>query len=101
MASCCTWADLSALTREPYDLASVDRTPSASSGARCHPESLVRYRGIWIKLEPASEVAPPFASRLEHFEELLAQIGQRVYGRAPTKILHVGTYVCREVADRT
>ena len=101
ITSSCSLADFSQLTRELYALDSIDRTPSDLSGPRCQPESFIRYRGTWVKLEPPSQVAPPFASRLEQFEELLVQVGQRVYGRAPSKILHVGTYVCREVADRT
>ena len=101
MISSCSLADFSQLTREPYALDSIDRTPGDQNGPRCHPESLVRYRGIWVELEPPSQVAPPFAPRLEQFEELLVQVGQRVYGRASNKILHVGTYVCREVPDRT
>src|SRR6187549_97243 len=99
--SSCTLAELNRLSGESYALDAIDRTPAMSDGPRCHPESLVRYRGTWLKLEPPSAVAPPFAARLERFEELLAQLGQQVYGRAPTKILHVGTYACREVADRT
>ncbi|HKO49395.1 MAG TPA: extensin family protein [Polyangiaceae bacterium] len=101
ITSSCSLAELNQLVREPYPLDTVDRSPPANRGSRCHPESLIRYRGTWLKLEPASEVAPPFAARLERFEELLAQVGQQVYGRAPSKILHVGTYVCREVVDRT
>jgi hypothetical protein len=100
IASCCTWAELNQLGGEPYALDSVDRTPSIDGGPRCHPESLIRYRGTWLKIDPPVQIAPPFAPRLERFEELLVQVGQRVYGRAPTKILHVGSYVCREVADR-
>src|SRR3954466_2961584 len=100
-SSSCTLAELNQLTGDAYALDAVSRDPQPNGGPRCHPESLIRYRGTWLKLEPASPVAPPFAARLEQFEELLVQIGQRVYGRAPTKILHVGTYACREVADHT
>ena len=101
ITSSCTIAELNRLVGESYALDAVDRTPRANSGPRCHPESLIRYRGMWLKLEPPSQVAPAFAPRLEQFEEQLVQIGQQVYGRAPVKILHVGTYACREVADRT
>ena len=96
----CTIAELNRLTGEPYALDALDRSPAAAPAPRCHPESLFRYRGTWLKLEPPSDVAPPFALRLEQFEQQLVQIGHQVYGRAPSKILHVGTYVCREVADR-
>jgi len=99
-ASSCTLADFNQLNRDPYALDSVARTPPAS-GPRCQPESLVRYRGMWLTLEPPSNVAPAFAPRLERFEELLVQIGQQVYGRAPKRLLHAGTYACREVADRS
>jgi extensin-like protein len=99
--SSCTLAELNRLNGNGYALDTVDREPAPHSGPRCHPESLIRYRGTWLKLEPASQVAPPFAARLEQFEELLTQVGQKVYGRAPTRIAHVGTYACREVVDRT
>src|SRR6478752_2439893 len=75
--SACTLAELNQLTGDSYALDAMDRSP------------------------PPSAVAPPFAARLEQFEELLAQLGQQVYGRAPTKILHAGTYVCRDVANQT
>ena len=97
----CTLAELNRLGGDSYALDSVDRTPGPESGPRCHPELLVSYRGTWVKLEPPSRVAPAFAPRLEQFEERLVEIGQRVYGRAPKKTLHVGTYACREVADRS
>jgi hypothetical protein len=100
-ASSCTLAELNELNGNGYALDSIDRTPQSTNAPRCHPEALIRYRGTWLKLEPPSEVAPPFAQRLEQFEQLVTQIGHQVYGRAPGKILHVGTYVCREVADRT
>ncbi|HYP77343.1 MAG TPA: extensin family protein [Polyangiaceae bacterium] len=99
--SACTLAELNQLTGDSYALDAMDRSPPPSAGPRCHPEALIRYRGTWVKLEPSSAVAPPFAARLEQFEELLAQLGQQVYGRAPTKILHAGTYVCRDVANQT
>jgi hypothetical protein len=97
----CSLAELNRLSGDSYALDSVDRSPAPENAPRCHPELLTSYRGTWIKIEPPSQVAPAFAPRLEQFEERLVQIGQKVYDRAPTKILHVGTYACRELADRT
>lgn len=88
-AAGCTLADLRSLRGDEYALDAQSR-----SGA-CHPEALISYRGTWLKLEPPSAVAVPFAARLERFEEKLAALGHRVYGRAPSQILHVGTYACR------
>jgi hypothetical protein len=95
LATCCTLADLRALSPDGYALDSAPRV-----GDACHPETLTVYRGTWLRIDPPSAVAPPFAARLEQFEVKLAELGQRVYGRAPDRILHVGTYVCRPSASQ-
>src|SRR3954471_7720779 len=93
MASGCL-LELQRLGGDGYELDGTDRSP-APGATRCHPEALVIYRGTWLALQPPSQVAPAFAARLERFEEVLVQLGQQVYGRRPSAILHVGTYACR------
>src|SRR6187402_1094209 len=93
----CTNAELFAWRGDPYALDSIDRSPAAEGGARCHPEALIGYRGTWLTLTPSARVAEAVGARLERFEAELVQLGTEVYGRPPSGLLHVGTYACRSV----
>lgn len=93
-------AQTSATELEPalaYPLDSVTRQAAPRGPAVCRPKQLVQYRGKRVKLEPPSPVFEPFAERLQRFEDTLIEIGVRVYGRAPVRMVHVGTFVCRNV----
>ena len=85
---------------DAYALDDVPRTTTAGEKVQCHPEVLVLYRGDVVRLEPPSSVAEPFRERLQRFERAVSEIGVAVYGRAPSRIVHAGTYACREVAHR-
>jgi len=80
-----------------YPLDAAPRAAAPKGPAVCRPKQLVQYRGTRVKLEPPSPVFEPFVGRLQRFEETLVEIGTRVYGRAPAAMVHVGTYVCRNV----
>ncbi len=80
-----------------YPLDAIERVGPLRGPSSCHPKQLVFYRGTHLKLDPPSLVFEPFVARLERFEATLAEIGVQVYGRAPSQMAHVGTYVCRTV----
>lgn len=80
-----------------YPLDATARTALPKGPATCRPKQLVQYRGKQVKLEPPSPVFEAFAERLQRFERTLVEVGTRVYGRAPVRLVHVGTYVCRNV----
>ena len=39
---------------------------------------------------------PAFAERLARLERAAIEVGEEVYGRAPSRIRHMGAYVCRK-----
>lgn len=92
----CSAASWNRLTGEAYELDAVSR----AAPAPCRPELLRVYRGERVRLEPPITVAAPFERRVARFEVLVAEVGRRVYGRAPTRILNAGAYACRAVAHR-
>jgi hypothetical protein len=85
---------------DPYALDALPRNAAPDAGVECQPELLVSYRGEQIQLEPPARIAEPFRERLQRFERVIGEIGVAVYGRAPTRILHAGTYACRQIAHR-
>lgn len=92
-----TGAELVHARLRAYPLDLIARTAAPSGASLCHPKQLVYYRGTRLKLEPPSPVFQPFVARLQRLEETLVEIGVQVYGRAPVKLVHVGTFVCRNV----
>jgi hypothetical protein len=85
---------------DPYALDEFPRNASPDERVECHPELLVSYGGAQVKLEPPARIAEPFRERLQRFERVVSEIGIAVYGRAPSRILHAGTYACRQIAHR-
>jgi len=53
------------------------------------------YRGKALRYSPGTTVNPQFQERLAMFEEVVKKLSIEVYGRAPRRILHKGTYNCR------
>jgi len=90
-------AELSPTQDDAYPLDGIERVGSLRGSGSCHPKQLVVYRGSRMKLEPPSLVFEPFVARLKRFEAAVSEIAIQVYGRAPSHMLHVGTYVCRTV----
>lgn len=96
----CTSSTWTRLVGEDYELDGVSRRTNPSEPPSCHPEHLQIYRGETVRLEPPVTLAPPFRPRLLRFEALVAKVGERVYGRAPSRILNAGAYACRPVEHR-
>lgn len=92
----CSAASFHRVAGDAYEL---DDSSRASTEA-CHPELLRVYRGQRVRLEPPITVAVPFEAPVARFEELVAEVATRVYGRAPTRILNAGAYACRAVEHR-
>jgi Extensin-like protein C-terminus len=78
----------------------VSRLAPRDGRVPCHPELLQTYRGARVRLEPPLTLAAPFQERVARFENLVAEVGLRVYGRAPSRILNAGAYACRAVEHR-
>jgi hypothetical protein len=61
---------------------------------------LVTYRGDVVRLARPARIHPAFEERLERFERLVADTAIAIYGRAPRRIDHAGTFACRSVRGR-
>lgn len=83
---------------EPYPLDGVPRVISPRGPVRCPTVDLVTYRGDVIRYHKPVRVYPALAPRLVGLELIVSEVAIEVYGRAPRKLRHVGTYNCRRIA---
>ncbi len=87
------------VTKDPgYPLDALPRTIAPKGKVRCPKVAKVRYRGDVIRYHSPVLVYVHFKARLRKFEEVVRQTAIDVYGRAPVKIRHIGTYNCRRIS---
>lgn len=85
-------------TADPgYPLDHLKRAINAKGRVRCPKVPKVRYRGDIIRYHSPVLVYTGFKPRLKRFEAVVKQTAIDVYGRAPRKIRHIGTYNCRRI----
>jgi len=58
---------------------------------------MVRYAGDIIRYHRPIRIYTGFRDRLIKFEAVVRDVALEVYGRAPKKIVHMGTYNCRRI----
>lgn len=66
----------------------------------CNGDDLTDYRGETIAFMSV-RVHPAFADRLRRLEAAASEVGLEVYGRPPTRMRHIGGYVCRKSRFRS
>ena len=86
--------------RDAYPLDELERRVPVDGSLHCPEVELVPYRGDAVRLSRPVRVAAPFAPKLEAMEDVLVDVATRYYGRAPQRLLHLGTYSCRRVRGR-
>ncbi len=80
-----------------YPLDHIERVIPATGRMRCPKIAKVRYRGDTIRYHSPVFVNAHFRERLRRFERVVKQVAVQVYGRAPRRIRHMGTYNCRRI----
>ncbi len=80
-----------------YALDDVSREVPEKGKVTCPKVPLVSYRGETVRYHKPLKIHAAFRERLKAFEALVAEAGIEVYGRAPKKIRHFGTYNCRRI----
>ncbi len=85
---------------EPYALDDVPRYLAEGEPIACDPGSLVAHRGETVRFRSTVRVHPEFKTRLLALERIAHDVGVEVYGRAPRRIRHAGTFNCRLVRGR-
>lgn len=85
-----------------YPLDDVSRHQEPGDRVDCPTDALVRHRGTHLRYSGGSiRVHEAFVPRLERFEALVGELATEVYGRAPRRIRHKGTYACRRSRGRS
>jgi hypothetical protein len=80
-----------------YPLDDVSRYVPPKGKLTCPEVELVRYRGDVVRYHRAVTVFVGFRERLRMFEGAVLAAAVEVYGRAPRRIKHLGTYNCRRI----
>ena len=84
-------------TAAAYPLDHLSRTVPERGRVRCPKVPMVRYRGDVVRFSKPVTVFEGFAPRLRRFEEVVRDTAIEVYGRAPRRIRHLGTFNCRRI----
>jgi hypothetical protein len=95
------WAAWNSMRGDAYELDSVERFLEEGSRPACKPESLVRHSGNHLRYRGAVRIDPAFRDRLVRFEQVVVEVAEEMYGRAPTRVLHFGAFSCRSSRNRS
>jgi len=82
---------------DPYPLDDLGRRVEVTGPMRCPEVPLVPHPGGVVRWKSALKVHPAFAPRLAAFEAVVAAVATQVYGRAPSRITHLGSFNCRRI----
>ncbi len=90
------------MTQPPYALDDASRAAERDKRGRliCPKLDMERYRGDTLRYHKPVTITPMFKPTLERFEAIAVEVAQEVYGRAPDRIIHYGTYNCRTIRHR-
>ncbi len=82
-----------------YPLDEVARVLDASEPMPCERGSaeLVNYSGQELRYQKPLRVHPAFRAQLATFEQMVKELAEVHYGRAPKRIVHLGSYNCRRM----
>jgi hypothetical protein len=81
-----------------YPLDAITREVPARGPLKCPKVELVDYKGEVVRLSPGARVFTGFRDRLKEMEKVVRDAGVEIYGRPPSRIVHVGTFTCRRIA---
>lgn len=84
-------------TEPAYPLDDLPRQIEARGPVRCPKVEMVRYKGDVVRYHRPVRVYVGFRERLRRFEEVVREVAIEHYGRAPRRIVHIGTYNCRRI----
>ena len=90
-------APKAALPDTRLELDDVQRVVEPTGKIQCPKVALVSYGGDVIRYASPLRVNPQFRERLRRFETVVRETATEVYGRAPTAILHLGSFNCRRI----
>lgn len=80
-----------------YPLDAESRTLGPNEPLPCGRHPLVAYRGERIKYSTTARVHPAMVEKLRQLEALVTELSIAHYGRAPRRLVHLGTHNCRRI----
>jgi len=80
-----------------YSLDNLERVPNPKGKLRCPKLTMTRHKGTHVRYHKPVYVYVDFKPHLESFEKIVSEVAIEIYGRAPRRIKHVGTYNCRRI----
>jgi hypothetical protein len=83
---------------DEYGLDEVSRRVPKHGRVQCPDIETKKYRGTHIRYAQGAKIFVGFQERLEKFEQVAREVGTEVYGRPPTRVVHMGTYNCRRIS---
>lgn len=85
-----------------YPLDDVSRWLGEADALPCESSELelVQYRGEHVRLSRPVRIHPAFQPHLTAFENLVVELAESYFGRAPKKLVHLGAFVCRAMRGR-
>ncbi|MSP93317.1 MAG: hypothetical protein EXR79_16240 [Myxococcales bacterium] len=82
---------------DTFALDDLERSVEPTGAIRCPKVTLVTHKGTHVRYHSPVRVYAGFQPRLELFESVVRDVAIEVYGRAPTRIRHLGTFNCRRI----
>jgi hypothetical protein len=84
---------------DSYPLDELPRTLPERSPLPCETGGLplVPYRGEHLRYQKPVQIHPAFRAQLVAFERIVEQVAIAHYGRAPSRVVHLGGYNCRRM----
>jgi len=82
---------------EKYGLDGISRRVPRRGRLKCPDVELEIYRGEHIRYAQAAKVYVGFVKRLAKMEKVARAAAIDVYGRPPSRLVHMGTYSCRRI----
>jgi hypothetical protein len=95
------WAAWNSLRGDAYELDTIERFLDEGTRVSCNPKVLVRHGGTHLRYKSSVQIDPAFRDRLVRFEQVVVELAEEIYGRAPTRLAHFGTYSCRSSRNRS
>lgn len=79
------------------DLDGIERVVAPTGPMQCPKVELVSYRGDVVRYASPLRVNRQFRERLKRFEAVVRETAIEIYGRAPSRISHLGSFNCRRI----
>jgi hypothetical protein len=82
-----------------YPLDEVERIIPARGRVQCPKVDLELYGGTTIPFKRRTKIYVGFKPHLQAFERVVHDVALEVYGRAPKRLVHLGTFNCRRIKN--